>query len=88
MMMTPQKQLHAFGGRSREYLRLGHDRLAAARFVVEAAGPLREPAFDIGTGKGLLAIELARRGLEVLTLDIDAQERKLARLLAEEARVP
>jgi len=77
----------AFRARSLMYLRLGHDRLAATRFVVDAAGELRGPALDVGTGKGLLAIELARRGLEVVSVDVDDQESDLAGLLAEEAGV-
>jgi ubiquinone/menaquinone biosynthesis C-methylase UbiE len=85
MAATAQERLAAFRKRSGEYLRFGHDRLAAARFVVEAAGPLHGPALDVGTGKGLLAIELARRGLAVTTIDVDDQELELARLLAEEA---
>jgi 2-polyprenyl-3-methyl-5-hydroxy-6-metoxy-1,4-benzoquinol methylase len=84
MIPTPQERLRAFHLRNREYLRLEHDRLAAARFVVDTAGELRGPALDIGTGKGLLAIELARRGLEVVSIDVDDQERGLARLLAEQ----
>jgi len=86
-MVTAQELLCAFRARSREYLRLGHDRQAAARFVVEAAGALHGPALDVGTGKGLLAIELALRGMEVVSVDVDDQERELARLLAEEAGV-
>ncbi len=85
MTMTLQERLHAFRARYVEYVRLGHDRLAAAHFVVDAAGPLRGPALDVGTGKGLLAIELARHGLEVVSIDVDDQERELARLLADEA---
>lgn len=87
--MTPQLQerLVAFRSRCSQYLSHGHDRLAAARFVVDAAVELSGPALDIGTGKGLLAIELARRGLEVVTIDVDEQERELARLLANEAGV-
>ena len=81
------ERLRAFRTRSQEYLRLGHDRLAAARFVADAAGELRGPALDVGTGKGLLAIELARRGMEVLSIDVDSTERELARLLADEAGV-
>jgi ubiquinone/menaquinone biosynthesis C-methylase UbiE len=87
MIMTPQEQLRAFRTRSQQYLSLGHDRLAAARFVVESAAELRGPALDVGTGKGLLAIELARRGMEVISVDVDSRERELARLLAEEAGV-
>ena len=85
MMTTPQERLRAFRARNAEYARLGHGRLAAARFVIEAAGTLRGPALDVGTGKGLLAIELARQGLEVVSIDVDDQERELAGLLADEA---
>ena len=53
--------------------------------MVEAADTLCGPALDVGTGKGLLAIELARRGLEVVSIDVDDQARELARLLADEA---
>lgn len=84
-MMSPEEQLNAFRLRSLEYLRLGHDRLAAVRFVVDTAGELRGPGLDIGTGKGLLAVELARRGLDVVSIDVDDRERALASLLAEEA---
>ena len=87
MMMTPQEQLRAFRTRSQQYLSLGHDRLAAARFVADAAGEFRGRALDVGTGKGLFAIELARRGMEVLSIDVDSRERELARLLADEAGV-
>lgn len=87
MTPLPQERLVAFRSRCSQYLSHGHDRLAAARFVVDAAMELSGPALDIGTGKGLLAIELARRGLEVVTIDVDEQERELARLLASAAGV-
>jgi ubiquinone/menaquinone biosynthesis C-methylase UbiE len=85
MTPTAQEQQRAFRARNLEYLNLGHDRRAAAHFIVKAAGALRGPALDIGTGKGLLAVELARHGLEVISIDVDLQERALAELLAEEA---
>jgi ubiquinone/menaquinone biosynthesis C-methylase UbiE len=85
MTVSAQEPLDAFRARTLQYLRLGHDRLAAARFVVDSAGEPRGPALDIGTGKGLLAVALARRGLEVVSIDVDASERDLAKLLAEEA---
>jgi len=81
------ERLRAFRARSLQYGRLGHDRVGTARFVVETAGALRGPALDVGTGKGLLAIELARTGMEVVSVDVDAEEQELARLLAEEAGV-
>lgn len=77
MTSSAQERLLAFRERSRTFLKLGYDRLAAARFVVAAPGELRGPALDIGTGKGLLAVALARRGLDVVTIDVDAQERGL-----------
>jgi ubiquinone/menaquinone biosynthesis C-methylase UbiE len=80
-------RLRAFRERTLEYLRHGHDRLGAARFVVETAGGLRGPALDVGTGKGLLAIALARSGAEVISVDLVDDEQELARLLAEEAGV-
>jgi ubiquinone/menaquinone biosynthesis C-methylase UbiE len=42
-------------------------------------------ALDVGTGKGLLAIELARTGMDVVSVDLDADEQELASLLAEQA---
>lgn len=83
----PRERLRAFHARCLQYCRLGHDRVAAARFVVASAGELRGPALDVGTGKGLLAIELARAGMEVVSVDTDAEEQGMARLLAEEAGV-
>jgi 2-polyprenyl-3-methyl-5-hydroxy-6-metoxy-1,4-benzoquinol methylase len=77
----------AFESRTAQYRALGYDRLAAARFVAVAAGPLRGPALDVGTGKGLLAVELARLGLDVVSVDVDAAEQPLASQLTLEAGV-
>jgi ubiquinone/menaquinone biosynthesis C-methylase UbiE len=76
-----------FGARTAQYRALGYDRVAAARFVAGAAGPLRGPALDVGTGKGLLATALARLGLDVVSVDVDAFEQPLAAHLAREAGV-
>jgi len=77
----------AFEARTAQYRALGYDRVAAARFVAGAAGPLRGPALDVGTGRGLLAVELARRPLDVVSVDIDAFDLPLASHLASEAGV-
>ena len=67
------------------YLSLGHDRFAAADFVAKTGGRLSGPALDIGTGKGLMAMAMARQGLDVVSVDPDADEQALAFLLAVEA---
>jgi len=61
----------------------GHDRLAAARFVVDRAGPVSGPVLDVGTGTGLLALEFARRGFRVVSVDVSAEEQRIAALNAE-----
>jgi len=75
----------AFLVRTEQYLSLGYDRFAAMDFVVKTGGRLSGPALDIGTGKGLMAMALARQGLEVVSVDPDADEQALAFLLAAEA---
>lgn len=80
-------RLRAFHERSLQYRRLGYDREAAVRHVVSAAGALEGPALDVGTGKGLLAAELARAGLEVVSVDVNPEEQELARLVVAEAGV-
>jgi ubiquinone/menaquinone biosynthesis C-methylase UbiE len=62
----------AFLVRTERYASLGFDRSAAADFVVATGGRLSGPALDIGTGKGLTAMAMARRGLEVVSVDPDA----------------
>lgn len=68
----------AFEERLGRYRELGHDREAAVRWVVDAAGPLAAPVLDIGTGKGLLAAELATRGLAVTSVDPNRDDQVLA----------
>jgi ubiquinone/menaquinone biosynthesis C-methylase UbiE len=75
----------AFRVRTDQYLREGHDRFAAAAFVAGAAGPLEGPALDVGTGRGLLAMALAERGLDVVSVDVSAEDQELAARLATRA---
>ena len=83
--MNLEERKAAFRTRTEQYHRLGHDRFAAARLVAEAAGLLEGPALDVGTGKGLLAMALARRGLDVVSVDVNAEDSELAAALAGEA---
>jgi peptide deformylase len=83
----PLSRRQAFEARTAHYRALGYDRVAASRFVAEAAGRLDGPALDVGTGKGLLARELARLCLDVVSVDVDASDLPLACDLAREAGV-
>ncbi len=87
MTVDVEEEVRAFRARRLLYLRHGHDREAATRFVAGVPHELRGPVLDVGTGKGLFAIELARRDLDVVTVDVDARERALAQRLAEESGV-
>jgi len=83
--MNLEERIAVFRARTEQYRRLGYDRFAAARFVAEAAGRLEGPALDVGTGKGLLAMALARRDFDVVSVDENAEDSELAAALAGEA---
>ncbi len=65
----------------------GFDRRAEAASVLNAATGLCGPVLDIGVGKGNLAIEVARRGFDVVGVDTDPEALRLARALAARAGV-
>ncbi len=67
--------------------RFGYDGRAAVRFVLDQARPLPERALEIGTGKGNFMVALAREGVRVTTVDINAEEQDAARLAAAYAGV-
>ena len=77
------KEIEAFRERTVVYRGLGYDRFLAARIVSESGGVLRGPALNVGTGKGIMASELATRwGIKVVTVDIDDADRGIAVVLA------
>lgn len=82
--MSLDERRRAFTVRTEQYLREGYDRVGAARFVAEAACDLEGPALDVGTGKGLFGMALARRGLDVTSVDVNGEDSALAALLARE----
>jgi ubiquinone/menaquinone biosynthesis C-methylase UbiE len=83
--MNLEARKRAFSARTEQYLQEGHDLFGAARFVAEAASDLESPALDVGTGEGLLAMALVRRGLEVVAVDVNEEDSALAALLVREA---
>ena len=72
-----QQKAH-FWSRTAYYASLGYDRLAAAAFVLDEAGPLDGPVLDVGTGMGITARGLAGRGLDVVTVDTNAHDQEVA----------
>jgi arsenite methyltransferase len=73
--------------RTEIFLKHGFDRQRAISFVIDNADPVEEPVLDIGTGKGLAAIEIARRGFPVTSVDISEEELQVAFLNARAANV-
>ena len=61
----------------------GYDRQGSARFIIDEAGSRSGLVLDVGTGKGVQAVALAHRGLDVVTVDPDPQEQRFAKLNAE-----
>ena len=87
MALTPEelelRKAH-FWTRTAQYKGLGHDRFLATSAVLDGPVPLEGPALDLGTGMGLMARELAGRGLDVITVDVDAEGQQLAAALTED----
>lgn len=73
--------------RNNVHRRFGFDPDASVRFVLEKALPLRGRVLDIGTGKGRFVIRLARHVAHVTTVDVSAEEQRVARLEAAYAGV-
>ncbi|HEX2048934.1 MAG TPA: class I SAM-dependent methyltransferase [Acidimicrobiales bacterium] len=81
--MTENRWLSEAGGRSAGYDRRWEELAAAGRNVhgeadfVEALGP--RSVLDAGCGTGRVAIELARRGIDVVGVDVDPSMLDVAR---------
>jgi 2-polyprenyl-3-methyl-5-hydroxy-6-metoxy-1,4-benzoquinol methylase len=76
-----------FVSRNLLYRSYGYDRPAAAQSAVDRLGACEEPVLDVGTGQGLLAIELARRGHQVVSIDLSAEEQQVGVVNAQHEAV-
>jgi ubiquinone/menaquinone biosynthesis C-methylase UbiE len=65
------------------YKSFGYDRPAAVRFVVDHLQPVEDEILDVGTGQGVLATELARRGATVVSVDVSEEEQRAGAVNAE-----
>jgi SAM-dependent methyltransferase len=78
---VPQWEGDAYQRRFDELASSGVDVHGEAAFVIRSALPDRAPSsvLDSGCGTGRVAIELARRGIEVVGVDVDASMLETAR---------
>jgi ubiquinone/menaquinone biosynthesis C-methylase UbiE len=86
-LLTPadlEERRQTFLDRVKRFEARGHDQLGLPDFVLESAGPLEGPVLDLGTGKGVLARALARRGYRVVSVDVSAEEQELAAFLTSD----
>ena len=72
----------SFSRRSALYKEFGIDRDALQRSLLNEIDPGNRSMLEIGTGRGLLTIMLARNFDSVVTVDSDAEGQRIARLNA------
>ena len=77
------RRKESFFKRREAFAAFGHDGERAAALVLDGAGPLEGPVLDLGSGMGVMARELARRGLAVESVDVSAEDQEVAASLTE-----
>lgn len=61
------------------YKRYGYDTIADRKFILEASMPLCGRILEVGTGKGHMALILARAGYDFVSVDISEEEQNIAK---------
>ena len=77
-----QRELEELKEANKLYLEHGYDREQAVKFLVDSAEPIREPILDIGTGRGMVAVEIASRGHGLTSIDISPEALQRAYIYA------
>jgi len=77
------RRRESFFKRREAFAALGHDGGRAAALVLDGASPLGGPVLDLGSGMGVMAREIARRSLEVESVDVNAEDQEVAASLTE-----
>ena len=62
------------------YRGFGYDLEKERDFILDAAMPVSGKILEIGTGKGHFALALAKRGFKFVSIDISAEEQRIALL--------
>jgi SAM-dependent methyltransferase len=87
MPLTPEnleKQKARYADRTARFAAAGYDRHGAPEFILDQAGTLEGPVLDVGTGMGLTARALAARGLDVVSVDMNADDQQVAEYLTDD----
>lgn len=71
--------LSALRKRNRQFKQYGYDLPASRRFAWELSGIRHGKVLEIGTGKGHLTALLARKGLKIVSIDLDGEVLKTAK---------
>jgi len=66
--------------RTELYKKFGYDIEAERKFLLDKSEPLYGDILEVGTGKGYLAVILAKEGHSFISLDISEEEQKFAQL--------
>lgn len=83
--VTPQEIEGAAAGlrnRNTIYKERGHNRAEAVKFIIDSVDLSGKRILDIGTGQGFTAVEIARRGIPVKTVDLSEENLQKAYLYA------
>ncbi len=62
------------------YKTYGYDNEKERLFIISAAWPITGSILEAGTGKGYLTLELAKKGYEFTTYDIDPEIQRVAKM--------
>ncbi|RPJ64737.1 MAG: class I SAM-dependent methyltransferase [Acidobacteria bacterium] len=73
-----------FSEQTARFARAGYERFGAPEFILDQAHGLAGPVLDVGTGSGITARALAGRGLEVVSVDMSADDQQAAAFLTED----
>jgi SAM-dependent methyltransferase len=82
-----EKQKTHFATRTALFASAGYDRFGAPEFILDQAGAIEGPVLDVGTGMGITARALAARGLDVVTVDLNADDQQVAAFLTDDPKI-
>ena len=75
-----EKNHEFFEERRNVYKAMGLDFLKSREVILDRAGPLRDDILDIGSGRGVMALSLARKGYDFVSIDNNEEMLKITAL--------